>query len=211
MMKKIIYCSVCVLFVTVSCTKKPVADFSYSILTKVGENVTFSNLSENSDQFLWDFGDGSTSTQSDPSHVFAKPGSYTISLEAIGEKESSYASKELQITGITYSFKNSTSYNLPTFYSFYWDGTDIQDFIAHGALSIGEETDVVITDRTSIWFGVTIGDAVLVSDKFSLTSNKHNQIIVTDNTPVYGGKGSSAVDTRMIPEFEAKIKEIQIE
>jgi PKD repeat protein len=209
-MKKLLYLSVCILLVTVSCTKKPVADFSYPSLTKVGEYIPFSNLSENADQFLWDFDDGSTSTLSDPSHSFAIPGSYTVSLEAIGEKESSIVSKELQITGITYSFRNSTSYNLPTFYSFYWDGMEIQDFLAHGELSIGDETDIVVTDRTSVWFGILIGDVTLVSDEFPLILNKHNRIIITDTTPIYGGKGSSVFDARVIFELEAKIKETQI-
>jgi PKD repeat protein len=209
-MKKLLYLSVCILLVTVSCTKKPVADFSYPSLTKVGEYIPFSNLSENADQFLWDFDDGSTSTLSDPSHSFAIPGSYTVSLEAIGEKESSILSKELQITGITYSFRNSTSYNLPTFYSFYWDGMEIQDFLAHGELSIGDETGIVVTDRTSVWFGILIGDVTLVSDEFPLILNKHNRIIITDTTPIYGGKGSSVFDARVIFELEAKIKETQI-
>jgi PKD repeat protein len=209
-MKKLIYLSVCILLVTVSCTKKPVADFSYPSLTKVGEYIPFSNLSENADQFLWDFDDGSTSTLSDPSHTFTIPGSYTVSLEAIGEKELSIVSKELQITGITYSFRNNTSVNLPTFYSFYWDGRDILDLLAHGELSIGEETGIVVTDRTSVWFGIIIGDITFVSDEFPLTLNKHNRIIITDNTPIYGGKGPSVLDAGVISEFEAKIKETQI-
>ncbi len=207
-MKKLIYLSVCIMLVT-SCTKKPVADFSYPSVTKVGEYIAFSNLSENADQFLWDFDDGSTSTLSDPSHTFAIPGSYTVSLEAIGEKESSIVSKELQITGITYSFRNSTSYNLPTFYSFYWDGRDIQDFLAHGELSIGEETGIVVTDRTSVWFGIIAGDMTFVSDEFPLILNNHNRIIITDNTPIYGGKGPPVSDARVISELEAKIKETQ--
>jgi hypothetical protein len=210
-MNKIICFFICVLFVVVGCTKKPVADFSFSSPTRVGEIITFVNLSENADEYLWDFGDGFTSTQSDPSHAFEKPGSYTVSLEAFGEKESSYANKELQITGITYSFKNSTSYDLPSFYSYYWDGTDILDMVTHGPLSRNMETDAVITERSSVWFGVIIGDVVLVSEEYSLTSNKHNQIIITDNTPIYGGKGSIVVDTRMIFKFEAKIKKIQNE
>ncbi len=208
-MKKLIFLSVCILLVTVSCTKKPVADFSYPSLTKVGEYIPFSNLSENADQFLWDFDDGSTSTLRDPSHTFAIPGSYTVSLEAIGEKESSVVSKELQITGITYSFRNSTSYNLPTFYSFYWDGIEIRDFLAHGEFSIGEETGIVVTDNPSVWFGIIIGDITFVSDEFPLILNKHNRIIITDTTPIYGGKGSPVFDARVISELEAKIKETQ--
>ena len=30
--------------------------------------------------WLWDFGDGQTSTLQNPSHVYATPGSYTVTL-----------------------------------------------------------------------------------------------------------------------------------
>ena len=32
------------------------------------------------DSILWDFGDGSTSTETNPSHVYAEPGTYTVSI-----------------------------------------------------------------------------------------------------------------------------------
>jgi len=34
----------------------------------------------------WDFGDGKTSTESNPTHVYAKPGSYTISLKVTDDR-----------------------------------------------------------------------------------------------------------------------------
>jgi PKD repeat protein len=34
--------------------------------------------------FAWDFGDGNTSTQSTPSHIYAGPGTYTVTLNASG-------------------------------------------------------------------------------------------------------------------------------
>jgi PKD repeat protein len=33
------------------------------------------------DSRLWDFGDGSESTERNPSHVYTKPGAYTVSLQ----------------------------------------------------------------------------------------------------------------------------------
>jgi PKD repeat protein len=44
-------------------------------------NIQFSSVgSENAASYAWDFGDGSTSTESDPLHTYAMGGSYTVSL-----------------------------------------------------------------------------------------------------------------------------------
>ncbi|MCX7696885.1 MAG: N-acetylmuramoyl-L-alanine amidase [Bacteroidales bacterium] len=44
--------------------------------------VTFINESQNATTFLWDFGDGQTSTQVNPVHTYTTSGSYTVSLIA---------------------------------------------------------------------------------------------------------------------------------
>ncbi len=46
--------------------------------------VTFSNTSVDATGYTWDFGDGSTSTQTTPVHTYTVPGIYTISLTASG-------------------------------------------------------------------------------------------------------------------------------
>ncbi|MFN8283382.1 MAG: PKD domain-containing protein [Chitinophagales bacterium] len=48
-----------------------------------GTEITFNNLSTgNNLKFLWDFGDGTTSTDSTPTHVFADERNYDIKLKA---------------------------------------------------------------------------------------------------------------------------------
>lgn len=44
--------------------------------------VNFSNLSQNALSYLWDFGDGYTSTDYEPSHVYTSYGLYTVNLIA---------------------------------------------------------------------------------------------------------------------------------
>ncbi len=46
--------------------------------------VNFSNESENAIDFEWDFGDGETSTDENPVHVYTDPGVYTVTLFADG-------------------------------------------------------------------------------------------------------------------------------
>ncbi len=46
--------------------------------------VNFTNTSENAVSYTWDFGDGSTSTLTNPSHTYLNSGSYTVKLVAKG-------------------------------------------------------------------------------------------------------------------------------
>jgi len=187
-MKKIIFLPVCLLFI-ISCKKSPTADFSIIGTTKVGETIQFTNSSTNSDNYIWDFGDGSTSTEESPSHIYEKPGDYIVMLEAKGEGGSSAKSKSLKITGITYSFKNNSDYTLYSFYSYYWTGDDIEDWTEHGTLAKGAETDIVITERTEIDFAFYSSadktEICISADPYTLTIDMHNDLIINDNTSVF--------------------------
>lgn len=57
-------------------TVSPVADFSETI--SEGE-VSFTNASSSFDTIFWEFGDGSTSTETNPVHTYVESGSYTVS------------------------------------------------------------------------------------------------------------------------------------
>lgn len=45
--------------------------------------VTFTNNSIDADSYLWDFGDGNTSTEVSPTHTYVVEGDYTVTLTAI--------------------------------------------------------------------------------------------------------------------------------
>jgi len=58
------------------------------VKTKTDKKVLFSADidSDSSDfKYLWDFGDGNTSTEKNPSHVYKKPGDYQVSLDVEDE------------------------------------------------------------------------------------------------------------------------------
>ena len=46
---------------------------------------TFTNTSKDGASFFWDFGDGNTSEEESPTHVYATPDNYTVTLEVTGE------------------------------------------------------------------------------------------------------------------------------
>lgn len=60
----------------------PIPSFSASNTVCINALVTFNNNSQNASSYLWDFGDGSTSTDSIPTHTYTTAGVYNVSLTA---------------------------------------------------------------------------------------------------------------------------------
>ena len=58
----------------------PVSSFTAQL---TNTTVTLTNTSTNATNYLWDFGDGNTSTQAHVLHTFAQPGIYTVTLIAL--------------------------------------------------------------------------------------------------------------------------------
>jgi hypothetical protein len=188
-MKRVFYLITCVLL-CFSCKKETIADFEISGITKVGEKLSFLNHSINSDTYYWDFGDGNNSTEESPTHIYSKPGDYTINLEASGENGDATINKLININGTTFSFKNSSSIDIPFFCTFYWNGYEVLDYFPHGAILINGETDPTITTRPDVRFAIQINDIWLFGRPYYLIQDKHNEFVIYDTTGVnIGGKG----------------------
>ncbi len=62
----------------------PMVDFSVSSNTpSTGETLTFTNASANATEYFWKFGDGTTSTEENPMHVYTEEGTYLVILSAV--------------------------------------------------------------------------------------------------------------------------------
>jgi PKD repeat protein len=58
---------------------KPIA--SFSVAASYGNSISFTDLSSNNPtSWLWDFGDGSSSTLQNPTHVYSSSGSHGVTL-----------------------------------------------------------------------------------------------------------------------------------
>ena len=64
--------------------EEPVASFTNDSPATVGSIVLFADTSTFAVSWLWDFGDGNTSTQQNPSHIYENAGTYTVSLQING-------------------------------------------------------------------------------------------------------------------------------
>jgi len=63
----------------------PVASFQFAVSETNFMEVTFTNYSTNATSYMWDFGDGESSTEKDPVHVYTTTGSFTVKLTAMND------------------------------------------------------------------------------------------------------------------------------
>ncbi len=83
------------------------AAFSVSPSAGVAGVTTFvlTNTSSGATSWLWNFGDGATSSLQNPTHVYGSPATYTIQLTANGSGSQSFASHAVSVTsGIAADF-----------------------------------------------------------------------------------------------------------
>jgi len=90
------------------------ADVNFTTTTLcTGELAEFTNLSEDADIYLWNFGDGSISNETDPTHTYTDPGTYVITLLAedsegcLGPDSTSLEIEVLPSPELAFSFTNS--------------------------------------------------------------------------------------------------------
>ncbi len=57
-----------------------VAGFTAPATATEGDDVTFTNSTANATSYTWNFGDGSTSTDANPTHAYTYPGEYLVEL-----------------------------------------------------------------------------------------------------------------------------------
>ncbi len=89
--------AIAVLFMT-SCAK-PMSNFAYQKDKKTAAptKVTFENKSTKADKYEWNFGDGTTSTEVQPTHEYKESGDFKITLKASKGKKMSVKEENINI------------------------------------------------------------------------------------------------------------------
>lgn len=114
----------------------PVADFNTLPVSCAGIVVHFDDASSGDvTQRFWNFGDGGTSTSTNPSHSYGSPGLYTVTLTVtnasgctasqssnIAIAPQPVAGFTTAVTDLTVIFTNTSSFNGP--HSFFWNFDD---------------------------------------------------------------------------------------
>lgn len=74
----------------------PVAEFTVTDTSDVGLNgqIRFLNNTDNGVSYFWDFGDGNTSEEVEPLHVYTEMGTYTVKLIATNGRKGNFLTSE---------------------------------------------------------------------------------------------------------------------
>jgi PKD repeat protein len=187
-MKKALLIALSVLTLFAACKKQntkatfTVPKSSY-YLTEV---VSFSNQTENGKSFTWDFGDGQTSADENPTHAYSKPGTFIVTLTA----GKSTFTKNVKINAGTgsYEVNNQTGIALPLV-SFRIDANnELQDFLEHGTVAINGKSDTIYTSFPSIYVGGLIGTKTFIAvPPYTINKFMHNKLVINGNTQIVMG------------------------
>lgn len=80
--------------------KEPSACFDLSSdKVFVGQDVEFTNCTDLGDSYLWDFGDGTSSSYINPIHSFTNGGTFNVELKATNEHGSHTYSRNITVNG----------------------------------------------------------------------------------------------------------------
>jgi peptidyl-prolyl cis-trans isomerase B (cyclophilin B) len=87
-----------VVILAIASCNRPVSRFVTSQeRMQAPSTVSFVNQSEKAESFLWDFGDGQTSDDMNPSHRYIRSGTYTVVLNAITGKKTRKSEQMISI------------------------------------------------------------------------------------------------------------------
>ncbi|WP_324671654.1 PKD domain-containing protein [Hymenobacter sp. GOD-10R] len=78
-------------------TPPPTADFTAPESTEQTVAVSFQNKSKNAQRYVWDFGDGSTGQEDNPTHTYTTDGVYSVKLKAFGTEKNDSITKTIKI------------------------------------------------------------------------------------------------------------------
>jgi len=175
-----IYCSTAVLTITPA----PIANFNATPTSiPVNGSVQFTNASSGIySNVIWNFGDGTTSTEESPEHIFVKTGLYDVSLICNGRAGSDTIIKK----GLIYVYKEGE--NPVRISAKYLRGNEIEITLSN-LDKIETQIFPPVYDSLSIW----ISNVSLPEDAY--TSKK----LITYPRKVFNNK-SSFIDTLSLPQ-----------
>ena len=176
-----------------SCKKDdpaPTANFTAKSTAYLSEPVDFVSQSLNAESLEWDFGDNTTSTEKNVTHIYTSSGNYIVKLTAKNGTGSDIYSQPVLVKGgkSEYNAVNKSSVNIELL-SFYGGNGTVEDPVEHGYIISGDSSDFVFTNRESIYLGGTFSENTFICVyPFPIESFRKNHLTIYDTTTIYYGE-----------------------
>lgn len=148
-------------FVTLAGVPKACFDYSNAL----GYKISFTNCSDYPTSCLWDFGDGTTSTEKDPTHVYTRGGTYNVKLVVSNDGLTDFITKAVVSTDIVNIENTPVGWysNLSLFGKYIdVDGDGKNDFFVYGDSHTGPSQSY---SETSI---IPLGNYGIVCDSINV-------------------------------------------
>lgn len=164
--------------------KPPIANFDVSFNCDQPYIRNFTDRSIGADEWLWNFGDGNTSTSPGPSHTYTTPGTYTVQLTVrslqsgcshtrsaqviIADEIASFTASQTAFCARSGAVFTATNRHPGGIISYQWNfgdgGTGTGQSIVHSYLASGNYTvRLIITDAAGCKDTATLPDYIRVN------------------------------------------------
>lgn len=97
---KSFYTAIALAVILLACSDDGETEFPTSVemfYSVAGKQAAFTALSHSVETYAWDFGDGQTSTEKDPVHVYESGGYYTVTVKVTGKSGSDEKTAQLAV------------------------------------------------------------------------------------------------------------------
>lgn len=153
---------------------------------------TFTNKSTNAKTYLWDFGDGTTSTEVNPTHSYAKDGTYVLKLTAISES----GAQDVLTQSIMVKLNPVIDPTLPGGYNLIW----ADEFNTDGALSTDKWTYDIGTGSG----GWGNGEAEYYTNRADNVKIAGGNLVITAKKEAYSGSAYTSARVKTQGKFDFK-------
>ena len=150
--------------------------FTYTVS---GQSVTFTNISQNANNYLWNFGDGNTSTQASPVHTYFLGGGYNVILIAsnsCGDADTIHQLISVNCTPPVAGYAASATGNMVSFVNSSTNAANILWTYGDGA------TSTAFTSPHTYYNGGTYNICLIATNGCGSDTICHN-VVVTCVTP----------------------------
>ena len=187
--------------------------------------VEFTNSSENAEKYQWNFGDGGSSTEENPSYIFDESGEYTVVLRMTGKNGLEYMQQQsifvFQTPSALFEVEEDANLSGPVYFYNYsksaqyyeWDFGDMQKSTLTDPIHYYEQAGIYHI-KLKVWTENQCFDSLVI---FNALKSEENDIHFPNAfTPNFSGPGggyyndSDVGNTIFHPKLDGELQEYQL-